>query len=266
MRAPGVDPSVPRRFIFVPILLTLAGCEASAATAGPATVSTDRASSEDVSPVLVELFTSQGCSSCPPADTLLRELADDPDLPVIALSFHVDYWNYIGWEDPFSSAEWSARQRRYAHARGVDRVYTPQLLFDGVDHSVGRNASRSRAAIGHAAKDEKIQLVVEARQAGSEVVVTAESSAGTSPDATILVALVQDDATTSVRSGENARRTLHNAFIVRALTPCPEAASTCTVRFDTKAADHHVVAWMQRGSTMEILGVGLSEIATSSSG
>lgn len=251
--------------MFASLLLTLAGCEASAAaTAGPATVSTERAGDGDTHPVLVELFTSQGCSSCPPADTLLRELADDPDLPVIALSFHVDYWNYIGWKDPFSSATWSARQHRYADARGTDRVYTPQLLVDGVDHSVGRNAGRSRAAIGHASKEEKIELDVDARQDGDEVLVTTESHSGTPDDAAIFVALVQDDATTSVRSGENARRTLRNAFIVRALTPCAAAVSSCTVRFDSKAAEHHVVAWMQRGSTMEILGVGLSEIAASS--
>lgn len=256
---------MPGRFVFVSLLLSLAGCEAAAAaaTAGPATVSTERAVQGDATPVLVELFTSQGCSSCPPADALLRELADDPDLPVIALSFHVDYWNYIGWEDPFSSAAWSARQRSYASARGSDRVYTPQLLIDGVDHSVGRNASRSRAVIGRVAKEDKIQLEVEAKQDGNDIVVTTESWGEPDPDATILVALVQDEASTPVRSGENARRTLKNAFIVRTLRPCKASESTCTVRFESESAEHHVVAWVQRQSTMEVLGVGLSEIAAS---
>ena len=83
-------------------------------------------------PVVLELFTSQGCSSCPPADELLTELGKHDD--VIALAFHVDYWNHLGWRDPFSSRSWSRRQERYAAALFRGRVYTPQIVVDGRGH------------------------------------------------------------------------------------------------------------------------------------
>lgn len=86
-------------------------------------------------PVVVELFTSQGCSSCPPADAMLGELATRDD--VIALALHVDYWDYIGWEDTFAMPEMTARQHGYAHAQGSTVVYTPQIIVGGQDHVVG---------------------------------------------------------------------------------------------------------------------------------
>src|ERR1041384_1895274 len=86
-------------------------------------------------PVVVELFTSQGCNSCPPADALLGELAQRPDL--VALAFHVDYWNYIGWQDPFSSPEATKRQRDYAQSLGLSSVYTPEMVIDGSFDIVG---------------------------------------------------------------------------------------------------------------------------------
>ncbi len=99
------------------------------AAAGP-TVQPAAASSGPA--VLVELFTSQGCSSCPPADRLLGALPGEVDgVQVLPLAFHVDYWDDLGWRDPFSSAEWTARQNRYAHALGAGRIYTPQLVVHG---------------------------------------------------------------------------------------------------------------------------------------
>src|SRR3546814_17762356 len=88
-----------------------------------------RTEAGETRPVVVELFTSQGCSTCPPADALLTELADQPG--VLALSFHVDYWDYIGWEDPFAPAEYTERQRDYFAKHGLPSVYTPHIVIQG---------------------------------------------------------------------------------------------------------------------------------------
>src|SRR5262249_41823610 len=93
---------------------------------------------------VIELFTSQGCSSCPPADRLLGELAEKPG--IVALSYSVDYWNYLGWRDTLSSAANSDRQREYARARGGGKVYTPQVVGDGIIHAKCSNADANRHA------------------------------------------------------------------------------------------------------------------------
>jgi hypothetical protein len=109
---------------------TLAGALAALLILGQGALAQDRQG-----PVVVELFTSQGCSSCPPADAMLGELATRDD--VIALALHVDYWDYIGWEDTFAMPEMTARQHGYAHAQGSTVVYTPQIIVGGQDHVVG---------------------------------------------------------------------------------------------------------------------------------
>ncbi|MEM7350850.1 MAG: DUF1223 domain-containing protein [Acidobacteriota bacterium] len=173
-------------------------------------------------PILVELFTSQGCSSCPPADRLLSRLADSglaDGVEVIPLAYHVDYWNYIGWQDPFSSSAWSERQRRYAGALGHGRVYTPQLVFDGASDCVGSDADQVERRLAEASR----------RSVRGEVRLGLSSTAGDRWVADVAVDLVgegrldlmlavfENDLTTPVRRGENARRTLHNDFVVRRL-------------------------------------------------
>lgn len=240
-----------RRLCFASVLALL-GCEASAhATAVP-----------QRSPVLVELFTSQGCSSCPPADRLLLELAAEDDLEVVPLAFHVDYWNYIGWKDPFSDEAWSRRQRAYAKAARTGRVYTPQLLFDGREHHVGRSAARARAAIEEESRrgDARLAVEVHARESGLEVSV---AMAGEAPeDAKVFVALARDGAKTAVRRGENAGQELDEGFIVVQLEQACSfsAGDTCTALLAAPEFSAHVVAFVQRPADMQVFGVASSEL------
>ncbi len=163
-------------------------------------------------PVVVELFTSQGCSSCPPADALLGELADQPG--VIALAHHVDYWDYIGWKDPFARPEATKRQRRYAEKLGVRFIYTPQMIIDGQVDVVG---SRRTQVIGG---------VVSAQTAGKSLDIKIDHSAdkatvlipaGEKPSeaATVWMAVFDDEHRTDVRRGENSGRELVDANVVR---------------------------------------------------
>jgi hypothetical protein len=169
--------------------------------------------------VLIELFTSQGCSSCPPADRLLTRLAEDPRYAgrVVPLAFHVDYWNHLGWSDPFSSAGWSRRQQEYAASFHSRRIYTPQLVVGGTVDANGSDERAVRAAIDRALSREpagKLELRVDP-VAGGKVKVHLEAEGRAGRDA--WVALYQSGLSTPVGAGENARATLHNDRVVRQL-------------------------------------------------
>lgn len=175
--------------------------------------------------VLLELFTSQGCSSCPPADRLLTELAAHgvAGVDVVALSYHVDYWNYIGWTDPFSSAEWSDRQRRYARQLADDRVYTPQLVIDGVSECVGSQRREVAKRVAGAARRPAVGAVrADWSPQGLRLAASLPDSAP--GPAWVWVAVFETDLETEVRRGENARRTLRNDNVVRRLSTQVELA------------------------------------------
>ncbi len=169
---------------------------------------------------VVELFTSQGCSSCPPADKILGQLANRDD--VIALSFPVDYWDYLGWKDTLASPAFSARQRAYAKARGDGQVYTPQVVIDGAYHAVGSRVWEIEQAIAKSRENRKnarISLTVRTR--GSTLVITAGAApagARVKP-ATIWLALVKKSKKVKISRGENGGRTLIYHQVVRGLTP-----------------------------------------------
>ena len=164
-------------------------------------------------PVVVELFTSQGCSSCPPADALLDELARQPG--VLALSFHVDYWDYIGWKDPFAAAQYTERQRDYAAKLGLRYVYTPQMVIDGRHDAVGSNRGEVTRAIQQSAKTAPaVTVSLDATEGGR-----ATLSAGQAPSggATVWLVTFDDGHDTPVARGENRGRDLHNSNVVREL-------------------------------------------------
>jgi hypothetical protein len=165
-------------------------------------------------PVVVELFTSEGCSSCPPADAVLAELASRPE--VLALSFHVDYWDRLGWKDPFSSAAATARQRRYARLLRTDRVYTPQVVIDGRWQAVGSDQSAIEQAIGAAGRSSMAIPVMLSLDHGRARIVIGSAANGAGGS----VVLVGFDRrrVDAVRGGENAGRTLTHVDVVRGIS------------------------------------------------
>ncbi len=168
---------------------------------------------------VVELYTSQGCSSCPPADALLRKLAGRRD--IIALTLPVDYWDYLGWKDTFASARYSERQRAYAKNRGDGLIYTPQVVVNGLAHVNGAKDSDIERAIEKTTaqfKASEISLKVWADR-GQLVIETGTRANGLPAEATIWLATVQTSAEIAVRKGENSGRTLTYANVVRELTP-----------------------------------------------
>jgi hypothetical protein len=170
-------------------------------------------------PVLVELFTSEGCSDCPPADALLARLDATQFVPgaqAIVLSEHVTYWNYLGWSDPFSLDEMNHRQTRYATRFGLDTVYTPQAIVDGATQVLGGDSAAMSQAVSAAAQKQKPALRIEgAHWDGSTIGFAVKAPDGLHGFLTVVLA---EDATSSaVGLGENAGRTLHHIAVVRVM-------------------------------------------------
>ncbi len=164
------------------------------------------------SKIVVELFTSQGCSSCPPADKLLGELARRDD--VLALSYHVDYWNYLGWSDPFSSAEATARQRSYRRTLGKRYVYTPQMVINGSAEALGSARGKVLRLIERARSMRGLDISVDHSGAGRAVIrIGGDSSQKGS--AAVWLAFYDSRHVTEIRSGENGGVKLVNANVVR---------------------------------------------------
>ena len=175
---------------------------------------------ETAEPALLELFTSQGCSSCPPADALLAEYADKPG--VITLSFSVDYWNYLGWHDTLSSPENSERQREYARARGDGRVYTPQVVVDGLIHVNGANEAAIEMAMRNAARRLKdVRVPIKMHAEGNSLVIDIGAASETSDlrAATVWLAVAKEKETVAIHRGENRGKTITYTHPVRELTP-----------------------------------------------
>lgn len=174
-------------------------------------------------PVLLELFTSEGCSSCPPADALLETL--DRTQPVdgaelIVLSEHVDYWNSLGWVDPFSSRILSLRQEEYATRFSLEGAYTPQLVVDGLAELVGSNAGKARAAIEAALSRPKWTVTFSHAVRGAKAVranLRITGVGGAPAGATVYLAVAENQTQSSVGGGENAGRQLRHVAVVRTL-------------------------------------------------
>jgi hypothetical protein len=183
-------------------------------------------SGESRTPVLVELFTAEGCSSCPPADRLLEGMVaaqPTPAVEIVGMGEHVDYWNALGWKDRFSSSAFTDRQQAYADRLESGTIYTPQMVVDGAAVFVGSDIAAARAAVEQAAASPHGRLRLEAASPSArdiEVTATVESLPPLDPSgrADAIVALVESGLRSDVRRGENAGRTLMHAAVVRLLT------------------------------------------------
>jgi hypothetical protein len=191
-------------------------------------------------PVLVELFTSEGCSSCPPADQLLRELDARQDIPgvhVIVLSEHVDYWNHLGWRDPYSSALWTERQEDYRSRLHQPEVYTPQAVVDGTHDVVGSDGPSLRAAIAASARAEKQPLtIVDAEWQGDQV--SATLAGGPFRGATVYAVLADERDHSQVAAGENAGHALDHVAVARSLAVIKDGQSRLHLAAPHGASGH----------------------------
>jgi hypothetical protein len=176
--------------------------------------------------VIVELFTSEGCSSCPPADALLKELSEQQKVKgvqIVALEEHVDYWNHLGWRDPYSAAEFSQRQTDYGRVFGSDGVYTPQMVVDGQSEFVGSRSLAAREAIEKAANQPKAEIVLapsaDASAGKPTFEVRVKNMNGIVPrgETELWIALTETGLQTDVKAGENSGETLKHAAVVRSL-------------------------------------------------
>jgi hypothetical protein len=196
-------------------------------------------------PVVIELFTSHGCSSCPPADRLLSKLASAgmaSDRTIAPLSFHVDYWNDGGWVDPYSLPAWTERQQQYARLLGDNRIYTPELVVGGASGVIGSNAAAVTQAIQKAGRPALLAATAAWSRDGVTIHATAPS------DADVWVAVWEDSTSTRVTGGENSGETLGSDRVVRRFERVVAAGhnGSAAVRIDPRWRATGAVAFAQR--------------------
>ncbi len=221
------------------------------------------------SPVaIVELFTSEGCSSCPAADEVVSDLvakSRKDGAAVYPISFHVDYWNNLGWKDRFSAAAFTQRQYEYVRVLGLASAYTPQMVVNGRAEFVGNDSERAKAEVATALRQvSTVSVGLTAVQSHGKVTVS-YSAGGDAKGKTLQVVLVQRGLETKVRRGENSNRTLHHDNVARSfqsvaitdssmngsvVLELPTEVSTA----DIAAGRVSVVAYVQDGSTLRVLG------------
>jgi hypothetical protein len=241
-------------------------------TDGDAQVASEqqKISTNDRQPVLVELFTSEGCSSCPPADTALAFLENQQPVTkaeIITLAFHVDYWDRLGWKDRFSSPLYSRRQEIYSQAFKLDSNYTPQMVVDGRFEFVGSDTGKATREILRSTEQSKaaIDVVVDKDRATVKI-----GDAPSHTDATVYAAIAEDGISTRVERGENSGKTLEHVSVVRELRTLGvlssdkstfEAAVDVTPPPDAKAENLKIVIFVQENESRRIIGVAKAKWA-----
>jgi hypothetical protein len=240
-------------------------------TAGAASGAADTTAG---SPVLVELFTSEGCSSCPPADELLAQIGQK--IPnAIVLSEHVTYWNNGGWHDPFSSDDSTERQADYVAKLGVgDGSYTPQMIVDGRYQFVGNDARAASQAIARAAQDPEVPVRIADVKAGEDRRVSFAIETDTvKSNAQLFVVVAQDEGTRHVSTGENGGRTLRHVMIARSFLNAAKikGGGSYSGRLTVKLPDAvqgsgwHLVAFVEQGRGGPVLGAASAAVQSDNS-
>jgi hypothetical protein len=234
------------------------GCARAAASSAP-----DGESASDTSSgfAIVELFTSEGCSSCPPADDVLRDLVAEAARTghrIYALAFHVGYWNSLGWADPYSSSMSTDRQHAYAHALGQQGVYTPEMIVNGNEAFVGSDSSRARKAVGAALRGPS-GIVIDLRPTMADGQAVVDFNVRNAPRGEVLhLALIQLAAQTRILAGENAGRTLRHTNVVRGFQTVQLAAGASGrvsfPRLSDAVGRTGVIAYVQNPETMTVHG------------
>ena len=209
--------------------------------------------------VVMELFTSQGCSSCPPADNLLGKYAAKNNGMIIPLAFHVDYWNRLGWTDSFSSAKYTERQQNYANVIGGSSVYTPQLIINGTRELVGSEEGNVAALVANALKEQpKLSITIDKAESTANTV-SVNYTIDQMLDNTILnVALVQKQAFTNILKGENRGLRLTNYNVVRDFITRFIKIKSSSVDLQMpkgyNTSDFAVVLYVQENTSGKIIG------------
>ena len=234
----------------------------------------------DPSPVLVELFTSEGCSSCPPADAFLTKLQADQPIPgvqIIGLEEHVDYWNHDGWMDPYSGAEWTTRQQDYTTRLKGGSPYTPQMIVDGQKEFVGNNAKAAVDLIRESAQQKKTSIDIAAIVPGKgdpqryDVRVGNLPAASGQDKADVWLVVAEEGLQGAAKAGENSGRSWKHAAIVRSMQKIGSAAPNSAERFafttqiklksGWKKDNLRIVVFVQERKTWRIIGVATTKVA-----
>lgn len=214
---------------------------------------------------VVELFTSEGCSSCPPADEAMIRLAKEFPEHVYFLGYHVDYWDYLGWKDAFSNADYTARQQRYSAIFGADNIYTPQAIVNGEKELVGSKEGQLKSLIQQALKETVSSSIILTAKKGSGENITVSCKVTNPGKSSLHIALVQLMATTAVKRGENGGHTLNHINIVRAFkTIAADKAANAPIDIQVPgglaAKDLNVIAFLQDDKNLKITGAAETKV------
>lgn len=240
--------------------------ETSRVTAGPFDVvgNSNSVDPAEKTPVLVELFTSEGCSSCPPAERLLDQIEKDQpyqNIEVITLALHVDYWDRLGWKDSFSSALFTRRQDIYSQKFSISSTYTPQMVVDGTSHFIGSRSDRAAEAITDQAKVKKGDVVLSLENGRLSVRL---SKIPKHEQATIFLAFAEDALITDVAKGENSGKRLEHTSVVRELRSLgvlPAGQNELNVeqplqfQDEWKKENMKLIVFVQENASRKVIGV-----------